>query len=149
MTENELIEYIKPILKKGGFLKKNKRWIKTTEEFKISFLIQGSCYDKDNFYIRPGVFVNAIKTSDYYGHFVTALKQETPEQVVNDFEQFCREWTDKEYIKKILFDFENWERRNPLEKRRSGLCDYEKDPIPSKVCFSIPMSVRQYIFENF
>ncbi len=149
MTEIELIEFLKPILKKHGFLKKNKRWIKTTEEFKICFLIQGSCYDKDDFYIRPGIFVNAVETNDYYGHFSTELKQESPEQVLRDFEQFCQTWTDKEYIKKNLLEFADWEIRNPLEKRRAGLCDYDNDPVPSRVCFSIPASVRQYIVDNF
>ncbi len=149
MTENELIEYIKPILKKSSFLKKNKRWIKTTEEFTINFIIQGSCYDKDDFYIRPGIFVNAIETNDYYGHFTTELRQETPEQIIGDFEQFCKDWTDKKYIKKMLLEYANWEMRNPLEKRRSGLCDYENDSVPSKVCFSIPAKVKEYILKNF
>ncbi len=149
MTENELIEYIKPRLKESGFLKNNKRWIKTTEEFKICFFIQGSCYDQNDFYIRPGIYINAVDANDYYGHFSTELKQETPEQVLNDFEQFYQSWTDKEYIKKTLLEFADWEIRNPLEKRRAGLCDYDKDPAPSRVCFSIHASVRQYIVDHF
>ncbi len=149
MTENELIEYMKPVLKKSGFLKKNKRWIKTIEEFTISFFIQGSCYDKDDYYIRPGIYVNAIETDDHYGHFSTELKQETPEQVLNDFEQFCKKWTDKKYIKKTLLEYANWEMRNPLENRRAGLCDYKNDPVPSKVCFSIPEKVKEYILEKY
>ncbi|MBR5121224.1 MAG: DUF4304 domain-containing protein, partial [Oscillospiraceae bacterium] len=56
VPENELIEYVKPYLKSKGFKKKNKRWTKETPDFTISFLIQGSCYSKEGYYIRPGIF---------------------------------------------------------------------------------------------
>lgn len=72
-----------------------------------------------------------------------------PEQVMNDFEDFCKDWTNKQYIKKTLLEFKKWETRNPLEKRRAGLCDYDKDPVPSEVCFTIPTNVINYILENF
>ncbi len=149
MTETELIEFIKPHLKKSGFLKKNKRWTKTTDAFTMVFFIQGSCYDKEDFYIRPGIYVNAVKTTDFYGHFHTELAQNTPEQVLRDFEAFCRAWTDTAYIKKTLLAFADWEIRNPLEKRRAGLWDPDKDPVPSMVCFSIPDAVKEYMIRNF
>ncbi len=149
MTETELIEYVKPYLKKCGFLKKNKRWTKVEGDFTINFYIQGSCYDKDSYYIRPGIFLNSVSTNDVYGHFVTEIPQVNPEQVVSDFEDFRKCWTNKEYIKKTVFEFMEWEIRNPLEKRRAGLCDYDEDPVPSKVCFTIPLTVVNYILENF
>lgn len=149
MTEAELIVYVKPYLKKQGFLKKNKRWTKIEGEFTINFFIQGSSYDKDNYYIRPGIFLNAVSSDLFYGHFMTEISQMSPEQVVNDFEAFCKDWTNKEYIKKTLLEFKEWETRNPLEKRRAGLCDYDKDHVPSEVCFSIPTNVINYILENF
>lgn len=65
MTETELIDYVKPYLKKQGFLKKNKRWTKIDGEFTINFFIQGSCYDKDDYYIRPGIFLNAVSFRFY------------------------------------------------------------------------------------
>ena len=47
-----------------------------------------------------------------------------------------------------------WERRNPLEKRRAKLVDYKKDPVPAEEFFTmldIPSepSVKQYILNNF
>ena len=37
VSEEELIEFIKPILKEQGFRKKAKRWTKTTEHFSYIF----------------------------------------------------------------------------------------------------------------
>lgn len=149
VPENELIEYAKKYLKEKGFKKKNKRWTKVDEEFTISFLIQGSIYDKDDYYIRPGIFINALETNLYYGHFMTELPQDSIENIFCKFEEFVTIWTDKAAVKKIVTDFIEWEKRNPLEKRREGLVDYEKDPVPSRVCFCIPERVIEYILANF
>ena len=149
IPETELIEYVKKQLKEKGFKKKNKRWMKVVEDFTISFLIQGSCYDKDSYYIRPGVFINALETDLYYGHFMTELAQDSLENIFCEFEKFVAIWTDKVAIKKIIADFIEWDKRNPLEKRRAGLVDYEKDPVPSKVCFGIPAHVIEYILVHF
>ena len=149
MTEAELIEYVKPYFKQRGYRKKNKRWIKVDGDFTINFFIQGSCYDKDKYYIRPGIYLNAVTTDDFYGHFMAEIAQESPEQVIRDFEVFCNNWANKEYIKKTLQEFMAWESRNPIEKRRAGLCDYDKDPPPSGACFGIPLKVKNYSLENF
>jgi hypothetical protein len=46
-----------------------------------------------------------------------------------------------------------WEKRNPLEKRRAKLVDHEKDPVPAEEFFSIDSppwcSPKKYILENF
>lgn len=150
MTEEELIAFAKPYLKERGYLKKRKRWIKREEEFTVHFYLQGSFFDKDDYYIRPGVFINALLPSELtYGHFMTGIKQGTPEQVMRDFEEFREKWTNKEYIKKTLLDFVAWEERNPLEMRRANLCDCEKDPVPSDVCFMIGIEAKEYILEHF
>ncbi|MBQ2675988.1 MAG: DUF4304 domain-containing protein, partial [Clostridia bacterium] len=60
LPEEQLIEYAKPYLKAKGFKKKSKRWMKDIGEFTLCFYIQGSCYSKENYYIRPGVFVNSL-----------------------------------------------------------------------------------------
>ena len=49
LTEEQLIEYVKPYLKAKGFKKKNNRWTKEGQEFTISFLIQGSSFSKENY----------------------------------------------------------------------------------------------------
>ena len=155
LPEEELIEYVKPYLKAKGFKKKNKRWIKDIGEFTISFLIQGSSFSKEEYYVRPGIFINALMpTEQYYGHWMHGIEPTTPEEIMKKFEQWCEEWTNKSLIKERLLAFIEWEKRNPLEKRRAKLVDYEKDPVPAGEFFMIDTppttpSTRQYILDNF
>ena len=70
------------------------------------------------------------------------------------FDNWCEEWTNKDLIKKRLFAFMEWEKRNPLEKRRAHLVDYDADPVPAYEFFGIDVppaepSVTQYILDNF
>ena len=154
LPEEQLIEYVKPYLKAKGFKKKNKRWTKDIGDFTICFYIQGSCFSKENYYIRPGIFINALLPTEHvYGHWMTQIEQTTPEEIMYKFEQWCQEWTNKSLIKDRLLAFIEWEKRNPLEKRRAGLVDYEKDPVPAKEFFAIDSpprcSPKQYILDNF
>ena len=155
LPEEELIEYAKPYLKAKGFKKKNKRWTKDIGEFTISFLIQGSCFSKEDYYIRPRIFINALMpTEGYYGHWMHGIEPTTPEEIMQKFEQWCEEWTNKSLIKERLLAFIEWEERNPLEKRRAKLVDYEKDPVPAEEFFMIDTppttpSTKQYILDNF
>ena len=137
LSEEQLIEYVKPYLKAKGFKKKNKRWTKDTGEFTLCFYIQSSSYSKEDYYIRPGIFINALMPCDeFYGHFMLEIEPTTPEEVMNKFDNWCEEWTDKSLIKERLLAFMEWDKRNPLEKRRSGLVDYETDPVPAREFFS-------------
>lgn len=150
LSEEHLIEYAKPYLKVKGFKLKYKRWIKETPDFTISFLIQGSSFSRENYYIRPGVFINALlPTNHYYGHFLLEITPSTPEEIMRIFEEWCEKWTNKPLIKERLLSFIEWEKRNPLEKRRAGLVNYEIDPAPAQEFFSIDLSVKQYILDNF
>ncbi|MBO4982531.1 MAG: DUF4304 domain-containing protein [Clostridia bacterium] len=154
LSEEQLIEYAKPYLKKKGFKKKNKRWTKNIGEFTICFYIQGSSFSKEDYYIRPGVFINALLPTELvYGHWNTEIEQTTPEEIMLKFEQWCEEWTNKSLIKERLIAFMEWEQRNPLEKRRAGLVDYKKDPPPAQEFFGIDSppwcSPKQYILDNF
>lgn len=150
LLEEELIEYVKPYLKSKGFKKKNKRWLKETNEFTISFFIQGSCYSSEDYYIRPGIFINDLMpTNLYYGHWMTNIDQTTPEEILDKFENWCEEWTNKVLIKKRLLDFIEWEKRNPLEKRRAKLVDYEADPVPAQEFFIVDFQTKKYILDNF
>lgn len=154
LSEEQLIEYVKPYLKKKGFKKKNKRWTRNIGEFTICFYIQGSCFSKEDYYIRPGVFINALLPTELvYGHWNTEIEQTTPEEIMLKFEQWCEEWTNKSLIKERLIAFMEWEQRNPLEKRRAGLVDYKKDPSPAQEFFGIDSppwcSPKQYILDNF
>lgn len=150
VTEEGLIAYAKPYLKSKGFRKKNKRWVKETDEFTISFLIQGSCYSKECYYIRPGIFINALLPTDmYYGHWTGEIEYDTPKKVMSEFEKWCEEWTIKPLIKERLLDFLEWEKRNPLEKRRAGLVDYENDPVPFQEFFASDLKTMQFVLDNF
>ena len=150
LPEEELIEYVKPYLKAKGFKKKNKRWTKDIGEFTISFLIQGSSFSKEKYYIRPGIFFNALMPTElYYGHWMHGIESTTPEEIMQKFEQWCEEWTNKALIKERLLAFIEWEERNPLEKRRAKLVDYEKDPVPAEEFFMIDIKTKPYILDNF
>ena len=150
LPEEQLIEYIKPYLKEKGFKKKNKRWIKDIGDFTICFYLQGSCYSKEAYYIRPGIFINALLPTDLvYGHWMTQIEPTTPEEIMRKFEQWCQEWTNKSLIKDRLLAFIEWEKRNPLERRRTGLVDYEKDPVPAREFFAVTLQTKQFILDNF
>ena len=150
IKQNELIEETRDVLKSKGFKKKNKRWTKDIGEFTLVFYIQGSSYSKEDYYIRPGVFINAIdKANSVYGHFYTQIEISNSERIYKEFFDFCETWTDKQKIKNRLYKFIEWDKRNPLEKRRLGQVDYEKDPVPSKVFFGVSQNTIDYILANF
>lgn len=150
ISEDELIVYAKSYLKQKGFKKKNKRWTKDIGEFTLVFYVQGSIYSKENYYIRPGIYMNKLDTSlEYYGHFVTEIQCNKLEDIFIDFEKFCEEWTDKKLIKERALAFIEWDKRNPLEKRRSNLVDYENDPCPTEIFFRVSSIVMEYILSYF
>lgn len=150
LPEKELIEYVKPYLKAKEFKKKNKRWTKDIGEFTLCFYIQGSCYAKEDYYIRPGIYINELLPTNLgYGHFMTQIEQTTPEEIMKKFEQWCEEWTNKSLIKERLLAFIEWEERNPLEKRRAKLVDYENDPVPAEEFFMIDTKTKPHILDNF
>ncbi len=149
--EDELVRYAKPYLKERGFKKKKKRWIKDTGEFTVSFLIQGSIFSKNDYYIRPGVYINSLlpENPNYYGHWFLEIKRDDPEAVMGCFTKWAEEWTNKPLIKERLLTFLEWEERNPLEKRRANQVDYAADPVPSREFFTVNSKVRQYILDTF
>lgn len=149
IPQEELITYAKEHLKKLGYKKKNKRWTKVDGDFTLCFYIQGSQYGGGIYYIRPGVFINGIDASRHlYGHFFTQLASESPEQVFLDFESFASEWSNKKLIKERVAAFLEWEKRNPLEKRRAGEVDYKADPPPAELFGTDPF-VLNYVMENW
>ncbi len=150
VSQNELLEYATNELKRRGFRKKAKRWTKITNDFTLVFFVQGSQWDKETYYIRPGVFINDISsTEDYYGHFYTEIAQDSIEQIFNDLDSFYNNWTDKATIKKTAVDFLRWEKRNPLEKRRAGKVEYKTDPVPDPVMLAVRPPVIDYIIKNY
>ena len=148
VSEEELIEYVKPILKEQGFKKKAKRWTKITEHFTYMFFIQGSSYDKDDYYVRPGIIVNDIQTEPWvYGHFTIDIPVTTKEEILQKAEAFFSQWSSIEYLKKTVADFVEWEKRNPVEKRRAGEVDYEADPVLAHGLFSLTEKAKEEILK--
>ena len=41
------------------------------------------------------------------------------------------------------------EERNPLEKRRAKLVDYNADPVPADEFFMVDLKTKKYILDNF
>lgn len=150
VSEEELIEYIKPILKAQGFTKKAKRWTKDTEHFTYIFFIQGSCYNKEDYYVRPGIIINEIDPDPYmyYGHFTIDIPVTTKEEILNRAEEFFHQWSSIDYLKKLVSDFVEWEKRNPVEKRRAGEVDYEADPVPARTLFSLSKKAKEQILNR-
>lgn len=149
LSEEELVEYSKIYLKQKGFKKKNKRWTKDLGDFTLVFFIQGSVFSKEIYYIRSGVFINGLETQDYYGHFFIEIEATNLEEIFTKFKNFCEEWTDKKIIKEKALAFIEGDKRNPIEKRRANKVNYEKDPVPSFVFFSVNKFVMDYIINNF
>lgn len=148
-TEDELIEYIKPILKAEGFKKKGKRWTKITEHFTYIFFIQGSCYDKDTYYVRPGIVVNDIPADEFcsYGHMFIDIPITTKEEILSSAMACFAEWTDLDYLVKAVREFAEWEKRNPIEKRRANKVNYKKDHVPAEVLFTMSAKTKEKILK--
>jgi hypothetical protein len=150
LPEEELIEYVRPILKAKGFKKNGKHWAKSDGTFTCVFFIQGSAYDKDDYYIRPGIIINEISGNvPAYGHITTQISIASPAEILDASECFFREWTNKVYLKEMVSRFMEWEERNPVEKRRAKEVDYDKDPVPSEVLFAMPVNAREYVLSHF
>lgn len=148
-TEEELITYVKPILKSEGFKKKGKRWTKVTEHFTYIFFIQGSSYGKDTYYVRPGIIINGIPADAlcYYGHMFIDIPVTTNEEILAAAESFFSEWNDVDKLIETVKRFVAWEERNPVEKRRTNEIDYEKDPVPGQGMFTLSSKTKEHILK--
>ena len=151
IPEEDVIAYAKAVLKPQGFKKKNKRWTKNDGTFTLIFFIQGSQWSKEDYYIRPGVLINDVPATihDYYGHFHTQIKANSLMEIFQTLQVFFDEWTNKRLIRERILAFMEWETRNPLEKRRAGLVDYDSDPVPARLLFGTQPYVFQYVIEHF
>lgn len=150
VPEEELVSFAKTYLKEKGFRKKSKRWTKTEKDFTLVFYIQGSQWDRNDYYIRPGVFINELNSDDLvYGHFMTEIEADSIEQIFDDLNVFFSEYTNKKLLKERVASFIEWDKRNPIEKRRAGEVDHVDDPMPFREMFAVPTEVLKYVIENF
>ncbi len=149
VKEAELIAYIKPILKLHGFRKKAKRWTKTTDRFTYIFFIQGSSYNKEDYYVRPGIVINDISAvpSLIYGHFHVEIPVTTKEEIITKSLEWFSRWADIDYLKKEVCQLVAWERRNPIGKRRSVGMKYDEDSMPDQCLFDLSEEAREQILK--
>lgn len=147
LTEDELIEFLKPILKQEGFKKTGKRWTKNTGHFTYIFFIQGSSFDKDDYYVRPGIIINDIPIDELcnYGHIFINIPVTSKEEILVSAESFFAEWNDVGRLVEKVKEFIEWEERNPIEKRRANLVDYEKDPVPGRGLLSMSSRTKEQV----
>lgn len=133
VPEEQLLAAAKIYWKERGFKKVRKRWTKTVGDITYSFYVQGSRWDKQDYYVRPGIVFNALEREPVvdYGHVYKDIAVNTVEQIFGDTQTFFNEWSDKQLIKERVRAFIQWDKRNPLERRRANLVDYEKDPVPA------------------
>lgn len=123
VSESELIEFAKVYFKERGFKKVAKRWTKEIDQFKLVFFIQGSCYDKDDYYIRPGIIIKVLENEflpNTYGHFMKEIAVVSLQQIFADTEKFFSTWTDIKFLKKRLKELTHC---FELGKRRSKFFD--------------------------
>lgn len=134
VKEEELIEYVKPILKSLGFKKKAKKWIKVTEYFTYIFYIQRDYLDKHNYFVRPGIIINYIenKPTLVCGHFYTEIPVTTKKAILAEALAFFSKWTSVEYLKESVSTFAEWNK-----KRKAGLLDYNVDPVPEDLFYEL------------
>ncbi len=146
LPEEALIEYAKPYLKQQGFRKKNKRWTKQVDGFTLCFFIQGSVFDKELYYIRPGVWFDACEKSglNYYGHVYIEIPQTTAEEVMEKAMAFFQAWSDRAYVRETVQAFQEWNRRHPPEKRRAWNIDMKKDPPPGNCSGLFELTENQF-----
>ena len=149
--EEELIEYVKPRLKALGFKKKAKRWTKVTEHFTYIFFIEGSYLDKRLYFVRPSIVINGLTVNPHpfvhYGHLWKDIEVTTKAKILNEALEFFSEWTSIEYLKERAAAYVEWDKRNPLEKRRAGLVDYKADPVPEALFYSFTHEALEQILE--
>ena len=102
ISEEELIEYAKPILKEQGFAKKAKRWTKVTEHFTYCFFIQGSSFSKEDYYVRLGIIINDIDVPvPSYGHISIDVPVTTKEEVLKLSLDFFSQWDSIDSLKNM------------------------------------------------
>lgn len=85
--------------------------------FTKEFVIQGSSFSRDAYYIRPRVYIDALADQSF-GMFTTDISHFSTEQVIRDTERFFCEWTNPGLIRAHIEAFLEWDARNPLEVRR-------------------------------
>lgn len=61
MLKSDIIDALKPILKKKGFKKIRNYWYKVYNEMTFYLNIQGSCYDPNDYYVNLGIVLSPFQ----------------------------------------------------------------------------------------
>ena len=117
VSKEEMIEYAAAWFRRKGFRKSHLRWRKSDGVFTKEFVIQGSSFSREAYYIRPCVHIDALADQSF-GMFAADIPHFSTEQVIRDTERFFCEWTNPGLIRAHIQAFLEWDARNPLEVRR-------------------------------
>lgn len=125
VSKEEMIEYAAAWFRGKGFRKSHLRWRKSDGVFTREFVIQGSSFSREAYYIRPRVYIDALADQSF-GMFTTQIAPFTTEQVIRDTERFFCEWTNPGLIRAHIEAFLEWDARNPPEVRREKMLAVER-----------------------
>ncbi len=126
VSKEEMIKYAAAWFRKKGFRKSHLRWKKSDGIFTREFVIQGSSFSQETYYIRPCVYIDALADQSF-GMFTTDIARFAAEQVIRDTERFFCEWTNPRLIRAHIQAFLEWDARNPLEARRERKLAIEQE----------------------
>lgn len=98
LTQEQLTDCLKPLLKKQGFKKSKTTWRKTTVDLIYVLNIQGSQWSEEDYYINVAIYIKAlgeeVNPPEYRCHIRSRIENEVYvcssicEEVSNWFEKY-------------------------------------------------------------
>ena len=98
LTQEQLIDCLKPLLKREGFKKSKTTWRKTTVDLISILNIQGSQWSEEDYYINVAIYIKAlgeeVNPPEYRCHIRSRIENEVYvcssiyEEVSNWFEKY-------------------------------------------------------------
>lgn len=153
VSEEELLAAAKPYFKERGFAQKGKRWTKRTDEYEFLFMTRRTGLF-DHYSIHVGVDLIGFEKSPIKDqcHFSDGIPITTTEEILRRADTFFREWTDHELMKRRVLAFLEWDKENPLEKRRAEEVDHGTLPDSTEPLFytlNLHRDILEYISANY
>jgi hypothetical protein len=80
LSQEQLTDCLKPVLKQQGFKKNKTTWRKTTDDLVYVLNIQGSQWSKEDYYINVAIYIKALGTeinpTEYRCHIRSRIDNE-------------------------------------------------------------------------
>lgn len=108
----------------------------------------------DHYSIHVGVDLIGFEKSPIKDqcHFSDSIPITTTEEILRRADTFFREWTDHELMKRRVLAFLEWDKENPLEKRRAEEVDYGTLPDSTEPLFytlNLHRDILEYIAASY